>query len=339
MKEIKTAIISNCIDEKHRQAFENNIGKSDINGIFKPLLTEYNNFFTIIFSLNITANELLTREGIERGRKYFISAVKEAEKSGAKIILLAASTKRLFGHGKELKSLFPELVFTIGDNGSALSFRKQIDYFLNKSDDNKPVLIIGAGFLGNDAHCFLKNKNKNSIFISKHKINGCSDIYPDINSFVAKEKKNVKIVLGCTHTYPITSAELDSLNGDGELYIVDVAVPKCVPSELVKNMNHIKRIDGGDYFVKDMKFIDFPAQLIGLHNEGDYYGCFMEATILGAEYDKMVNEIRQKDLFKVNDENIEFINSLLLKYRNKILIPIQNQGKGLIGEEEFVELS
>jgi len=101
----------------------------------------------------VTAEEMLTKEGRKKAKQQFIAATEWAERRGARVILLAASTKRLFGRdGAELKKRFPHLLFTIGDNGTAQMLRADVFRALKESR-LKPgcakVLVIGPyGILG-----------------------------------------------------------------------------------------------------------------------------------------------------------------------------------------------
>jgi hypothetical protein len=71
--------------------------------------------------MDCVTEDLLSSRGRKKAKEQFISAADWAEKHGAKVVLLAASTKRLFGEeGKTIKELFPNLIFTIGDSGTML---------------------------------------------------------------------------------------------------------------------------------------------------------------------------------------------------------------------------
>ena len=63
-------------------------------------------------ALDVTARELMNPKIRKEAKKKFLNAVQWAGEYGAKVILLAAGTKRLFGRdGAELKELFPDLIF------------------------------------------------------------------------------------------------------------------------------------------------------------------------------------------------------------------------------------
>ena len=116
---IDVVIITNIRDEKERRLFWGNrapaCGHSDGARIY------LNDVAARIRGLYVTAEELMSKQGRQLAKRQFISAVQWADRRGAKVVLLAASTKRLFGRdGAELKAMFPHMLFTIGDNGTAL---------------------------------------------------------------------------------------------------------------------------------------------------------------------------------------------------------------------------
>lgn len=104
-------------------------------------------------AFNVTAAELHSRAGRKLARDLFIECVQWGQARGAKVVLLADATRRLFGpEGAELKDRFPELLFTTGDNAAALLLFKDVERALHRSfpfDPLRPLdlprlLVLGA---------------------------------------------------------------------------------------------------------------------------------------------------------------------------------------------------
>lgn len=104
-------------------------------------------------AFNVTAAELHSRAGRKLARDLFIDCVRWGQARGAKVVLLADATRRLFGaDGAELKALFPDLLFTTGDNGAALLLFKDVERALSRSFPHDPlrpldrprVAVLGA---------------------------------------------------------------------------------------------------------------------------------------------------------------------------------------------------
>ena len=69
------------------------------------------------------------------------------------MVLLAASTKRLFGDdGRALKERFPQILFTIGDNGTVSLLLRETLRAVAKSElrpDQSRIAVLGPyGLLG-----------------------------------------------------------------------------------------------------------------------------------------------------------------------------------------------
>ncbi len=145
---LDVVFIRNMLDEAERQRFfpnpENRLQQASgprmgLDGIEAQ-----------VRGINITDEEMLSRAGRHLARDLFIKAVGWAQEQGAKVVLLAASTKRLFGQdGAELKARFPQLIFTTGENGKALLLRQDVERAVNeafpKLVNGRPrILVLGA---------------------------------------------------------------------------------------------------------------------------------------------------------------------------------------------------
>ena len=121
-----------------------------------------------IRGINFTAEEMYSRDGRKKAKAVFVEAVAWAEQQGAKVVLLAASTKRLFGRdGAELKARFPDMVFTIGDNGTAQLLCADIERALQRSrleGRQARILVIGPyGILGQAVSDYLLGKGYDTV--------------------------------------------------------------------------------------------------------------------------------------------------------------------------------
>ena len=102
-----------------------------------------------VISLTSTTEECFKLSKKREVKRKFIAATEHAVKKGARVILLAASTKRLFGRdGKYLKEKFPNVIFTIGDNGTGLILIKDVFDAIKKSNLKKGAKIVVVGPYG-----------------------------------------------------------------------------------------------------------------------------------------------------------------------------------------------
>jgi hypothetical protein len=318
------SMISNCIDENNRNIIKQRNGYLTT-GVYNPYWFAYKNHDGIILPLDFTPDEIFCTSGMKRAKDYFLNAVNYSILQGVKVILLAASTKRIFGDGKELKSLYPDILFTIGDNGTALAILKQIEYVTKNLDKDSPIIVLGAGFLGETAITFLKENGFNNIIvISRHKVNSLDlkYCYQSLDEYIGStDYEGASLLVACAHNHCIRTEQLNALIND-KLIILDVAVPKAVPYSIISSLNEkVARFDGGDFEIMNLKF-NFPYQLTGFNFEGEFYGCFTEALLLALNNHKGNN-----DFFKVTKDNINIIRSLIENNKNDFVISMKNFGK------------
>lgn len=324
------SMISNCISENNRNILREKYGYLST-GVLNPFEFSYNGSNGIIPPLDIIPEDIFTSCGMKTAKDYFIKAVEYSIDAGAKVILLAASTKRLFGNGCELKAMFPNAIFTIGDNGTALAFIRQIDFVTKNIFIDSPILVLGAGFLGETAISHLKSKGyRKVIIISRHKIKGSTlkYHYTSLDEYIhSVDFEGASLMLGCAHNHDVQTHQLEALIRD-RLIILDVAVPKAIPLSIVSSLNgKVKRFDGGDFEIKNLKF-NFMPQHVGLNFEGEFYGCFTEALLLA-----LSNYKGDCDFFQVTDSNMDLIRSLLKTYNNDFFVSMKNFGQTVEGYE------
>lgn len=272
-------------------------------------------------ALDITTRDLMTKEGLKRAQKYFISAVKLAEKKGAKVILLAATTKRLFGKdGTRLKKLFPNLIFTIGDNGTMLLLRLETLRALSMANlrpGHCKIAILGPyGFLGEMMVQALRKEGFDLIgagpntaalkmIETKYGIKTCRDF---------SDMGKVDAVVACTHSEKI---RLNAMNieiirrKESKLLVVDVAEPSnlCY-REYQKCRDRVIRQDAGNSYAPKLKYVlgAITYKMFRL-TRGVTFGCFAEAICIAAAL-KRGKDMRTIDWFFVNEENMRIVSQI-----------------------------
>ncbi len=329
------SMISNCLTVEHR----GDVRKQRdyvLEGVFDPFTFSHKSDRGMIPVIDIIPEDLFSISGMKLAKKYFINAVDYSVKAGANVILLAASTKRLFGNGKELKEMYPDTIFTIGDNGTALAFLKQIEYATLNISYNSPVIVLGAGFLGNAALQFLEQKGyTNLIVISRHKTDYSSVMshYKSLTDYIdSADFDGAELLLCCAHNHDIQADQLRALNNDN-LIVLDVAVPKAVPNVVASSLSGvISRFDGGDFEIGNLK-LDFPPEIVGLNFEGEFYGCFTEALYLAISRQK-----HDCNFFEVSDANMDIVYQLIKPYSDDVFVSLKSFGQEVSNHESVLQL-
>lgn len=314
-------IIANSTSLNNRVELVNLLGNPQ-KGIFAPLEFSYKNLRGGIVPLDIQPQEVLSLNGARKGRQYLVEAVDFLINQGAKVICLAASTKRLAGKsGEFLKKRYPDIIFTIGDNATSISFKILIDQLINYSNFNKEsdtVFVLGGGFLGKQAVEFLlKNNCQNIIVLSEHKQDFPASV--KVIKQLDKLDSKVELFIACTHKYNLPISSLNFLKSDS--VIVDIAVPAAISQDLFNSLPlTIRRFNAGDFFLKDV-YYNFPSEILSIPVKQIWYGCFTEAIILSMIiYDSIL--IKAYDFFDINQRN----EVLLYQYLKKegISVPLIN---------------
>lgn len=148
---LDAVFVSNMRDEVDRQRFLGNWKPSS--GHFNGPRYHLNGVIAQNRAIDSVTGDLFSSQGRKKAREQFIAATEWARKKGAKVILLAAALKRLFGEdGQALKERFPTLLFTIGDNGTALLLRNEIFHACNAArliPTSSRIVVLGPyGLLG-----------------------------------------------------------------------------------------------------------------------------------------------------------------------------------------------
>ena len=317
-KNIDVCFITNMRDEIDRDNFLGNWRPKS--GHFNGPRYYYRGVIGRTRALDVTAEEMFAESGRAKARELFVSACEWAEKKGAKVILLAAGTKRLFeGRVEELKGRFPGMIFTIGDNGTTLILEEETLEVLRKANlpRKAKIAVLGPyGFLGEEMLKKLLSQKYNVVGIGANKkhLLQTKEKYgiPVFSSF--QKATQVDAVVACTHSEKvrITANNFDQLRkSDKKLLVIDVAEPSNLKkSEFRKIADKIIRIDSGNAYSSKLKYVLGPItyRLFRL-SRGVTFGCFAETLAIGRalQQGKAMNGI---DWFSVTDLNKRIVKNL-----------------------------
>lgn len=265
-------------------------------------------------AINSITGDLLTSHGRRTAQEQFISAVMWAEKRGVKVVLLAASTKRLFGEdGKRLKELFPKILFTIGDNGTSLLLLNEVLRAFNKAGLKTSESIVGVlgpyGFLGEPVTEALKREGYNVIGAGSN-IAGLDNIAKKYGIKTCQyfdQMGKVDAIVACTHSDKIRlTADNDGfVRKDGKkLLVIDVAEPpNLTADEYDRCKSVIIRQDAGNAYSPNLKYVlgAISYRMFRL-SKGVTFGCFAETLSLAAAI-KRGEKAERHNWFEVNNKN------------------------------------
>ncbi|GAB4057565.1 hypothetical protein [Uliginosibacterium sediminicola] len=261
----------------------------------------------------VTAEEMMTSAGRRKAREQFIAATEWAEHKGARVILLAASTKRLFGRdARELKARFPKLLFTIGDNGTAQMLVADIFASLHAAGltHSARLLVIGPyGILGD---CVCRELLRAGFEVLGYGANkpALAETATRHGILVDHELANlgrVDAVIACTHSTAakLTPAQVEQLRRPGrKLLVVDVAEPANLDIEAYQQCRaQVVRQDAGNAYAPTLHYVlgSLSWRLLML-SRGVVFGCFAEAmSLYHAIYRHGEVDLLEQDWFQVND--------------------------------------
>ncbi len=364
--EVNVSMIANHLGFEMQSNYKKFLGKSKKKIFFKPLFFEYEKkYVSVIVPLDIEPNDCISKNGIIQARKQFLAALKYAvEELDVKIVLLAASTKRLFGkngeekvneegkldaNGFSLSELYPNVLFTNGDNGTSVILNMEIDSVLEKasiatSNDEEftenckitscsgAVVVNGLGLLGLDSLEYLieKKLNENQIIVISNYTKDLKQLVGNRNipifPHIKEIKKNgqleclnqIRAIINCTHnpTNLIDYNTIKHIQNGQPLYVIDVAVPYGFPEEEYLKCDNVFRQDGGNAYIEEGLEFFFNPEICGL-TEKVFYGCFAEAmslSIFMKEKPENREYLNQFDYFNVNKTTKQFVKNLFNKY-------------------------
>lgn len=276
-------------------------------------------------ALDSTADEMQGCKGRRKAREQFAAAVRWAERNGAKVILLAAATKRLFKREElaELKAEFSGIVFTIGDNGTVLLLIKETLRAL-QSVGLKPgysrVAILGPyGFLGEIMTRTLKGLGYEIVGVGQNRA-GLKHVAEEYGIAVCQTLADigkVDAVVACTHSQAVSlTAESVELirRGNKKLLVIDVAEPSNLRyKEYQKCKTVVVRQDAGNAYAPSLKYVlgAISYRMFRL-TRGVTFGCFAETLSLASALERGEN-VGHVDWLTVNDENTGIIAKMFKK--------------------------
>ncbi|MFH1412897.1 MAG: hypothetical protein ABIG10_02610 [bacterium] len=307
------------------------IDRKRITGIFNSAADHFGlvrirlgNVLGQIRIINSTYEEILSKDGFKKAKRQTLEVIKWGIKKGVRVVLFASSTKRLFGSdGQELKEMFPDILFTIGDNGTAMILRDEIKSIFSKVGFNKyncRVGILGAyGFIGEAMIDFFKNSGYDIVGMgtSEVRLKRLGKKYNiQINTSI-KDMGKLDVVVACTHINGsrLKADNIDYIRKDNrKILVFDMAQPPNLSEEEYKEVkDKVIRLDSADAYSKNLKYV---LGYIGYHATGVprrvTFGCFAEGIVLASLLKAGLEEkkIFSIDHFQINEDNIKIMRDL-----------------------------
>lgn len=314
---VDAVLISNLRDEIDRRRYVGDIKPKS--GHFNGNRFWFHDVSCRVRVINSTSLEITNSlSGRKRAQAQFISALVWASKKGAKVVLFAATTKRLFSdEGMEkIKADFPDITFTIGDSGT--SFVLQNDalraFKLCNIVEKSRVAILGpSGFLGEIMAKYLKKLGYSVVGFGSDKARlekvGREIGIETCNNF--SDLGTVNSVIACTHSEQATLDPdiIDKIrNADEKLVIIDVAEPKNLSEEeYFSCKDKVILFHAGDPYSRNLKYVGgFLSYRMLRLSKGVVFGCFAEALVIGycIKHNQMVDDIKSTNWLKVSDESM-----------------------------------
>lgn len=312
---IDVAIITNVRDEAERYLFWGALRPAC--GHANGARIYLNGVAGRVRGIDVTAAELMTREGRLRARELFLEAVRWSYARGARVVLLAASTKRLFGRdGAALKAEFPDVLFTIGDNGTALLLCHDVERAFQQAGlrPGARVLVIGPyGILGTEVcrHLLAKGYHLAGFGTTRALLDEFGQRFPQVALYdQVHHVGEVDAVVACTHSTgaKLDQTAIDSLRRNGrKLLVIDVAEPANLDAATYQQCSAtVLRQDAGNASSPLLSFV------LGRLSSGmlklaprSVFGCFAEAlTLHHAIYREQQYQRLNQNWFHVGDANM-----------------------------------
>lgn len=314
---LDVVFISNMRDSTDRKRFLGN--RKPASGHFNGPRIHIRGINARVRSIDSTAEEMMTSGGRRQAKAQFIAATEWARQQGAKVILLAASTKRLFGRdGREIRERFPELIFTIGDNGTALLLLQEVFNWIEQAQLSRKhcrVLVIGPyGILGNAVTAALLEQDYTVVAMggnraglkeleTRHGITG-HDAFDGI--------RDIDLVVACTHSRSaiLTAEVIDQIQRPGKpLHVIDVAEPSnFTAAEFACCDSLVTRQDAGNAYSRHLSYVlgNASYRLFRL-SQGVIFGCFAEALSLCYAHQHSPDETSDGDHFQITPEGMSAV--------------------------------
>ncbi|MFA6416924.1 MAG: hypothetical protein WCW61_01890 [Patescibacteria group bacterium] len=319
-------IIANSTSPSNRLELIAELGEPH-DGFFNPLKFSFKEFLGEIIPLDIQPHDIFHKSGMAKGKTAMLNAVKYLAEKGAKVICFTAATKRLPGKSdQEVKSLYPDIIFSIGDNLTSVSSLLLIDRILSLPGKINPekdqVVVLGWGILGQKTIETLLAKNFQKItLVSEQKISGLDQRVQVIDS-PNNLPTQIKLLMSCTHKY---KDEIDPEKLWECLHpkaiILDVAIPQGISPKVHSHLPATTSLfHSGNFFLDDVKY-NFPPSILSFPLVGFWFGCFTEAIILNIAQDAG-EDLEKFNFFEINPEAQSMLRGYL--EQEKVSLPLVN---------------
>lgn len=269
-----------------------------------------------------------TEESVQRACEQFKKAVAMAVAEGARTILYAAATKRL-PVKEELKKMYPEVVFTLGDNFTGLLLGERIMDAFQRSGlhaKHSRVLVIAPyGLLGGVALHYvisagaevvcLGNPKRKNLLEQIHAKHGCA-VYTDF-----ADVGHVDMVVACNGAAycRLTPERVELLLRPGhKLVVIDPNEPANMPPRCYRPVaDRVIRLDSGNGYSSSLRYIlgSLMSRILRLAS-GITWGCFCEAFIIAAH-----PELRNHDWLDISPANIALVEKNLGSKPGQFALP------------------
>lgn len=315
---IDVVFITNMRDEVDRRRF---LGRwKPPHGHFNGPRYWFGNIAGRTRALDVTAADLATNEGRKKAKAAFLAATQWAHDRGARVVLLAAGTKRLFGMGgKCLKDLFPDMLFTIGDNGTAALLCGEILNALDRADlepHASRICVIGpTGILGKTVVAQLLRDGYKVVGLSARGAvvgtGACTNIH---------HVGQVDAVVACTHAENVCldREAVDFLHREGrKLLVIDVSEPSNMDYSTYRRCRDVVvRQDAGNAYSPSLRYVlGAVSYALFRLSRGVTFGCFAEAMVIAAEVVRgNGTAMRKVDWFNVSDDARRLVAGLFIQH-------------------------
>jgi len=257
-----------------------------------------------------------------------LRAVSWAESKGARVVLLAASTKRLFGpDGAELRERHPNLIFTIGDNGTLGLLQQETILALKNADlcnSVSRIAVLGPyGLLGEMVLKALLRESLNVVGVRTNKagLEGVNSKYGVECAHGLSQMGKVDAVVACTHS-PRVRLTADLIRNGGvrrankKLLVLDVAEPSNLTLRQYRRCADVcLRQDAGNAYSPKLKYVlGYISYGLFRLTRGVTFGCFAEALSLASALKEGDETVKTVNWFEINDKNIQLATELLARH-------------------------
>lgn len=308
--------------------FENDLQKGFM-GIFRWRPVAYGLRFSLGSSLcrylliNRSAHDLTRPKSQQIGKHYARAAIGAAICDGARIILFAAGTKRLFSESElaGIRRDYPGVIFTIGDNGTALALLSEVAHAieLRVGKDGARIAVLGPnGFLGGVTAKFLRAIGCNDLqLLSSSKENPFAGVH------------GVDMIVACSHHagLKLTADILRRISSESGVHVIDVCRPSNLSRGEFMKCTNVTRQDSGMVHNAGIKYVfpqgaQFVLRRLGISTR-ILYGCFAEAVALSALPQE---DLRGFDFLSVNSDTMKLIGHAFTQ-AGFAVSPVQNYGE------------